>query len=406
MAAITPHLERQDDPAETAAEDTYFSRVRLDSSKGLSGLGKAEGDVLIRGSLSSEVLNDSHAGLERVAYTRIPLLESLRDVPYEVLLRTKQGRPDLYIRTEAPSGLDPRWNAPGTGSLQNTSLLSWTSKMGAPSFSLPAGSPIMAGTCPGADAGQSIVPDDKLVSASRLVTKITGRPVVLPDAICQHCYAEGGNYAYGNIQWHQLIRAIWTRQAVKDGSFVDLMTYAVDTTDFLLDGGNFPGKGAAGAYEPERHEGRFFRIHDSGDFYDRHYLRAWRQVAANLPDVTFWAPSRIWATSWGVAAVNELNAGDTNLTIRPSIYHVNEPRPRHADLGPGWSAWTVVYSPTQKPGGGPRFDGEAAPYNWDCQAYAVDDEAASCRNAIAPDGAVGCRACWVHPELAVNYTFH
>lgn len=259
MAAVTPHLERQDDPAETAAEDTYFARVRIDR-KGLSGLGKAEGDVLIRGSLSSDVLNDSHAGLERVAYTRMALLESLRDVPYEVLQRKRHGSLELYIRTHTPSGLDPRWNAPGAGSLHNTSLLSWTSKMGAPSFSLPAGSPIMMGTCPGADAGQSVVPRDKLISASRLVTRVTGHPVVLPDAICQHCYAEGGNYAYGNIQWHQLMRMIWARQAVRDGSFVELMTHAVDNANYLLDGGNVPGKAAAGAYDPERHEGRFFRI--------------------------------------------------------------------------------------------------------------------------------------------------
>lgn len=36
------------------------------------------------------------------------------------------------------------------------------------------------------------------------------------------------------------------------------------------------------------------RIHSSGDFYSREYVRLWIQIAAECPDVHFWAYTRSW----------------------------------------------------------------------------------------------------------------
>jgi hypothetical protein len=399
MSAITPHLEVQSDPTETAAEEEYFNFLK----PGRGGLGQIPSGAE---AIESRVLDQSHAGLTRMAWTRLPTLDVLAGGHYEVLTRKLHGHMDVYIHTDEPSGFDPAWNPPGAGNIRNTSLLSWTSKMGCPSFSLPAGSPIMAGTCPGADAGQSVVPDDKLFSGEERVFEITARRVRLSATVCQHCYAEGGNYAYGSNTRHQVIRHLWTQQALDNGSFVPTMIYAIDNANYLLDGGRHPDQDkGAGEYAHERHQGRYFRIHDSGDFFSREYLGAWKQIYEALPEITFWAPTRAWATDWGIDAVNRVNAGGhRNFIIRPSIYHVNEPHP-DVLLGPGWADWSVVFKDRVKPTKGPMIEA-GYPYHWDCQAYAVNSEKHSCRNALAPDRKIGCRACWVTPKLSVNYTFH
>lgn len=212
-----------------------------------------------------------------------------------------------------------------------------------------------------------------------------------------NCYATGGNYRYGSKQLTQVVVLAWTRQAVKDGSFVEVMDWAVKNANYHLDASSIDGT----SYPPE-HRGLFFRIHDSGDFFSREYLAAWKAVADANPDVTFWAPTRVWATSWGIRAVNEINRNPRNLILRPSSYEVNSPALE--GLGPGWASWSVVYAKAVKPPGGPMH--ASGPFNWDCQAYAAEAEAHSCRHALAPDGATGCRACWLHPELSVNYTLH
>jgi hypothetical protein len=38
----------------------------------------------------------------------------------------------------------------------------------------------------------------------------------------------------------------------------------------------------------------YFRIHDSGDFFNVAYVKAWIQVCRALPATKFWAPTRAW----------------------------------------------------------------------------------------------------------------
>ena len=430
MSAITPFLERQDDPAETEEQRANFQipaevsqqagtvddEVTADVLDGLQGTGRVHDEtVFATGTLTAEVLNQSHAGLLNTAWLRYVVEESLieRGVSYRVQARDKDGKKprEVFIVLDQPIQLPGEfvspWNPPSTPNTQQFGILSWTSKMGTPSFSLPAGPIEAGGSCPGAAAGQSIVPVNALLAASRRVREVIGRPVRLQQAICQYCYAEGGQYSTGQVQFAQVLRYIWTREALKTRGgteeWISAMVYAIDNANYLLEGGSLKKTD----YLPERHPGRYFRIHDSGDFFSRQYLAAWKEVANRLPDITFWAPSRYWAKGGGIAQVNEVNDPPQNLIIRPSAYHTNEPPPR--DLGPGWAEGSAVFGTVgdhELTVEQARAGGEYGAYDWECQAYAVDDAGKTCRNALAPDGEVGCRMCWVHPRHIPMYILH
>jgi len=421
MAAVTPHLEQQNDPSETSAEKEYSREGTFEQKvQRAEGLGDAVLYPLTK--KGQQALQSSHAELLRLAYSRKVILEQLKDRSFQVVVK---GRSITLQLDEAITG--PEWNRVGSGAVRNVDLLSWTKKMGCPSFSLPAGAPQLGGTCPGATAGQSVVPKAALEKAQARLEKITGRPVLLADATCERCYATGGNYYYGSSLMAQMVRDIWTRQALKDGTFVDTMSWAIDNADYMLEGGHVGSGKNKAVYDPERFPGRFFRIHDSGDFFNPEYMAAWRRIADNFragaDRITFWAPTRVWATEWGAEAIAK-NGGD-NLVIRPSSYHINEDAAPRMQGGAAWSVcWnkevkdrTLTFPERSKTGmsGAPvaREGYGSEPFGWDCQAYAVTDEAHSCRNARGPvktgggsHNDTGCRACWVQPQLSVNYTEH
>lgn len=433
MAAIIPHLEVQTDL--TPIERAYDMCV-----------GTMRGAYLGEDNPScpsaQAVLADAHAGLLGMVFVRDAVFEGLKTKQFIVHPGNMHGKDtrSVYLVLDQPIGPGPAWNPATNPDVQQYQLLSWTSKMNTPSWSLPAGAPQIGGACPGAVAGQSIVPNSALISAARLVNRGLGRPadapVNLAQAICEHCYATGGQYSTGQVQFAQLLRFLWARQAIRfsvpapDGSpstaFVETMVYAIHNADYKLNGGTVKGEGAEVTQDlpPEPTGRRFFRIHDSGDFFEEEYLRQWKMVADRLPDITFWAPSRIWATSWGIDAVNSINRIPGNFIIRPSAYEVNEAGPR--DLGPGWAGPTTVIAVNQNLGmspdreqyvasiehkGPPRMTGPDPRYTWDCRAYSTNDAKHTCRKAVAPPGlggpnGTGCRACWVAPTEIVNYSLH
>ncbi len=390
MAAITPHLEQQDDPTETPAEQEWFDRI---TPEGFEGLGDAGGR------LRDEVLETSHAELVRMQWLRQALVESIAGYYVRANVITEAGRQIAVLQVVDENGesvklTEPAWNPAAT---RRASVLSWTAKMAAPSFSIPAGPMEFAGSCPGAQGGQSIVSERARRRVELNVVQVTAQHVDLADCVCQFCYAEGGNYAYGTNHATQIIRYMWTREALRSGNFLEVMDWSIKNADFRLQGG--------GGLPSERHPGKYFRIHDSGDFFSPEYLRQWKELANANPDTVFWAPSRIWATDWGIDAVNQINSPPNNFTIRPSQYMVNAAAPQVL-LGPGWAHWSTVFSSALKPTDSPGPFPPGYPYNWDCQAYRVVGDEHNCRRAAAPDYVEGCRACWNHPDLSVNYTFH
>jgi hypothetical protein len=485
----------------------------------------------------------------------------------------------VYLQLDQPVGEGPAWNSNASPDAKNFSLLTWTSKMNCPSWSLPAGAPDIGGACPGATGGQSVVIDGSLVPAQRLVSDVTRRPVDMSRSICQtcvtgdarvfvrgrwlvridelvdagefevwsgvdwrltsavfqgvrptvairtswgamirvtpdhkimtkddgmvaaedlepgdclvfqppsegsvvadrhgmprvesvtplpsaetvydlvnvgperqfvangvtisNCYAFGGRYGTGLVQYAQGLRFIWARRAMLEPVmgpygmstlFIETMVAAIQGASFFLEGGRARGGDGEGEQRlpPEPSGRRFFRIHDSGDFFAPEYFRQWKAVCDRLPDIMFWAPSRVWAAGrkW-IALVNEVNAPSprsaNNLVIRPSAYEIDQPAPAH--LGPGWAAGSTVISyegdrgptlelvkyvesiegkPMKMLGGGPDQR-----YNWGCRAYSTGSTH-TCRNAVAPPGmggqdGRGCRACWVAPSAVVNYHPH
>jgi hypothetical protein len=400
MAAITPHLEQQDDPSESPAEKAYDA-LRAQRTKHrltvLRGLGQSvePSPSAMDLDAANRAVQVAHSKLVATAWTRRAIEQELqgRTITVEV-----KGR-ELFLMLDVPIE-GPLWNPAGSGASRKVSVLGWTKKMGCPSFSLPAGPPEFGGSCPGAVGGQSIVPEQNLRKGALQVLQLTGQPVNLADAVCEWCYAEGGNYRYGSKQLAQVVLYMWTRRAVADGTFVPALDWAIKNADFHLEA--FSSK-KLGSYPAER-RGKFFRIHDSGDFFSPEYLRAWKTIAEHNPDVMFWAPSRYWAAGRGAAFVNEINTPPRNLIIRPSAFMVDREAPSPQQLGPGWSGGSTVFDLKAKPPGGPFH--EQGPYNWDCQAYAVEEEAHTCRHAVAPDRKKGCRACWLHPDYVVNYTKH
>jgi len=429
MAAIIPHLEVPSDV--TAIERAYDMCVGS-----LSGPNLGEDHHACPAPQS--VLADAHAGLLGMVFVREAVFDSLKDLQFIVRPGNAEGKDTkkVFLVLDRPIGPGPAWNPATNPDVSQYKLLSWTSKMNAPSWSLPAGAPQIGGACPGAVAGQSVVPEKALDAGARLVNIGLGRPantpVNLAQAICEHCYATGGQYSTGQVQFAQILRFLWARQAINfhlpNGStaFVEAMVYAIDNADYKLNGGTVQGEGAEATQDlpPEPTGRRFFRIHDSGDFFEEEYLRQWKMIADRLPDITFWAPSRIWATSWGTAAVNKINRDPRNLIIRPSAYEVNEPGP--VDLGPGWAGPTTVIAVSQNLGMTPereryvyehahrfppKLTGPDPRYTWNCQAYATDDAKHTCRKAVAPPGlgdanGKGCRACWIAPTEIVNYSLH
>ena len=402
MAAILPHLELEDETTEL--QEKYWECTRA-ASQGLGAL-----DPLCPTPRS--VINQSHAALLNVAYTRQAVIEQLAG---RVITPVYSGE-QLALQIDKPIE-GPLWN-PMASAVEVSKLLSWTTKMGAPSFSLPAGAFAMGGSCPGARAGQSIVPDADRRKAARVLLPVLDAPNVnVSLAICEFCYAEGGQYATGSVQFHQIIRYAWVQKALREDAqgnrvpagseenslFVQLMIKAIEKADFKI-------KGAKGVEPEAKHwkNERFFRLHDSGDFFSFSYLRAWKAIANHFhPDnnknpITFWAPSRIWAGGKiAVKTVSEINgpAEEANLILRPSGYHLNQPGPpRTEKIWSGWYAGTVVYSHEAQ-------EEPSENYDWNCLAYAAKN-GPSCRGAEDPDGRTGCRVCWKNPEMRVNYTYH
>jgi len=423
MAAITYKFGVQSDVSPVDSASAEMTPRQAEAGGGLMGLGQgySESDLGVdfADQLSVDIVNATHSGLEDMTWLRRAVEEALQGRGFRVEF---EGR-EVKLVLLKPAPMIPAWNPPTSEELQRFSVLSWTSKMGTPSFSLPAGAPVMGGSCPGAAAGQTIVPVETLQRNAREVRSILGAPVRLVQAICQHCYAEGGQYSTALVQYAQVLRYAWTKEAVRDGSFSQIMDWAIKHADFALkdtvrkleDGTTVPVRG-------ERDGKKYFRLHDSGDFWSPEYIAAWKVVANLNPDVTFWAPSRVWANAKLREAVNLYNSmpppgrAMNNLVIRPSAYHVNEAPPKN--LGPGWAAGSTSFKDTLKPSQAPRLNLQA-PYQWDCQAYTTDSDKVTCRDAMPPGGMSdadrGCRACWKYgqqdergntPGLTVNYTLH
>lgn len=159
-----------------------------------------------------------------------------------------------------------------------------------------------------------------------------------------------------------------------------------------------------------RHGIKPIRVHSSGDFFSLKYAEMWMDVAKRVyeldPTVRFWAPTRthvlkafadFWATPGRVPE---------NFIIRPSAYHVGDVAPSSPGLAKGTSVLDEDQTRVQLARGDGQRRSDGSMFNFQCGVYALERGNKTCVSSIAHDGKVGCRVCWMRPDLAVNYAFH
>ncbi len=355
MAAITGHIEKYD------ADEEVSNTSRILSLAGFSGA-----------TVNVPTVEASHANLTRLAWLRRRLENALvgrsykLDVNADGLLR--------IVVTPAFRQQEVPWAPFPSDGYDKFKL--WgedNAKMGCPVWDLPAGGIATGGTCPGADVGQTVSPIGMRVAMLEqqgnqffLRAETPGglpRSHVLEGlTICSQCYATEG-----------------TRQGVLP-----------------------------------------VRLHSSGDFFSQAYADVWLKVCARMykldPRIVFWAPTRTWAAPGWNKFWKERLADVPNLSIRPSGYNFGDAAP--GKLHPSNSMGsTSLYSieskaPEQLKS---KVDSKRVALtrgspetrtDFNCQVYADDAVAPSCDAARAPDGKLGCRACWVEKDLRINYTAH
>jgi hypothetical protein len=425
MAAVMPFLEASPLEAEAAQADTALAETgRLGANYDVGReYVKKRGQDADRSLLP--LLAKPHAELANLMWARAAILKHLSQntitverkpilsgVPAEKL---QFGQPsEYYLRLGTPLPFDavPWWGLSGDHDRKGASLFSTNSKMACPTFDLPAGSKTMQGTCPGAIAGQTVVPPAIREGAIDNIVKKTGH-YNIEKAVCEYCYATGSKYAETSTQMKELIAFAFVSRMVQQNP--------TQLAQILYEG-VLGAESFYSALDPTRRFGFLpVRVHSSGDFYSQSYAKVWIAVARKLLEneaaggraVRLWAPTRThvvegWDEFWATAKVPE------NFVIRPSGWHVDDAAPEAAGLAKGTS---VIHKDIA-----PGLMGQK--YDFQCQTYGLDAGKRTCaisnppmtdengnivRNAkggVSESTDCGCRACWLRPELRVNYAFH
>ena len=211
--------------------------------------------------------------------------------------------------------------------INGVAVLTATSKMPGPSFSLPAGR-----ACPNSHG-----------------------------EVCSNCYAQKGCYLYPSVENAQETRFAWVRKLMQSekgqAEFIRVMVKAIKAS-----------------------QTKYFRGHDSGDFFSLQYLNCWIEICKQLPGISFWFPTREYQSKSPFAIVNPRMSSLVNLaslpnvTVRPSALDIGAPAP----VIDGLHAGSCVANPNVH----------------QCPAYRQNGE---CRD---------CRHCWTNKTTAVSYPLH
>lgn len=364
--------------------------------------------------------------------------------------------PTLVFRGMKVFGSNAEGKALPVGGQRVSSLWTFTSKMGAPSFSLPAGPTTEAGTCSAANYGRS-----------------GGKRTPGKQYICDACYSLEGRYVMYNIAIGQGARMWWVNHMIQQdtsgGKLGQALTAALgDYARFGsmsgLRGGlenriiielgvwdgtqivvpmkhpvsgalspipavvtNLPKRTGFGdtrqffaARKPSAGEVvGFFRIHDSGDLNIgrgttawQAYLNAWVITARAYPNVIFWMPTRAWIFPRVKRMLQAACAAAPNLIVRPSALNVGDPSPNI----PGLPAGSTVAAALSKreftvPPSGGRSPTYLCPVNTD---WNYDPTVPPAGRRKKPGAWVtkqscqlaDCRACWIAPQTETGYGEH
>jgi hypothetical protein len=403
MTAVTLYQEEllSRDLEEGDAGDDFFNCY----TGGAQGLGAARKSC----KTPATVAMKAHAGQAFTIYIR-QVAAQILSAPGRTLQFGFEGNHAVLKITPLVTSVEaPPWSPLGDGDERGTfKVLANVSKMGCPSFSLPAGPGSLGGACPGATQGMSVVNGQLHDNAGKAsIRRLSMMPAVSMDewfatAVCQHCYAAKASYAYFSKQLAQVAVFAWTQHAVKNGSFVPMMIEAIERSPWHKDDPSDRRHLVKHGYK------RVFRLHDSGDFFSPEYVKAWRRIADHFmpgrgpgTPTIFWAPTRLWAAGtardW-LAAVGP--AGDlstNNMVVRPSAFHVNQHAPAPVL---GESAGSTVHTLDEASLKKKRL------FQFVCPASRKEEKNSTCLEVPGPDGKMGCRACWVLPGLTISYHIH
>ena len=293
-------------------------------------------------------------------------------------LDPKTGLPKITIK----KGVEKSGAAKeATFSLSESSFYSETSKMSAPSWSIPAGPQAVGGSCAAAEVFRSPVTYAKALTQGE-VEQTAPRP---KDWICAYCYAGKSNYMHRTSQYTQMARMIWLKGTVDAhgvAGAADIMAEAL-----AAHMRNVKYRESVGEATD------FFRIHDSGDFTmapDTYSM--WCLVAKRLPGIKFWAPTRMWV----FPKFNDLvrrSPPPANLTLRPSALHFGDTAP----VIMGFHAGSTAHPPAINPA-------QTGIADWECPAYKHGGH--SCAGAGGPKGEKDCRFCWTYKDERPSYRSH
>lgn len=429
MAAVLPFLE---------TEEFHFPEQL--AAPGLSGLGASSSVT------GQEAIAASNSEMTRLLWTRTLLHQALSTRTFTLVRRNREIK---IVLSEAFDRNTIPW-ARSSSSARNFSLFSTNSKMRCPTFDLPAGYSSVGGTCQAAGPAQTTsigrgqAPDTspllQRVNGGFQLKVVEGVTSLGPDGnqatydlsrtVCSYCYATGGKYGEPSVQIGELVRYAVTAAAVAKGNeamreaLIQAIVWQVPNLPYdKWQVGKIKKRDASGVDEDDSDEGNevieeaptetpeeirarmsdypnVIRIHSSGDFYNPEYAKMWIEAARRLhaahgTKYILWAPTRThvlpaMAKIWAKANL------PPNFVIRPSAYHLGDYAPAASGLAGGTSVLTPEDSAAAK---GVKFDHQ-------CGVYDLAKGKKTCVDALNPEGAKGCRACWVRPELRINYVAH
>jgi len=179
---------------------------------------------------------------------------------------------------------------------QETTLLTHTTAMSCPSFSIPAGF-----TCPGASKH--------------------------PDSPCAHCYACQGMYLLDTTARAQWIRYRWTRDCMKSAEgrmeWIETMAGEISATGC-----------------------EYFRWHDSGDLFSAAYVKMVAEVCRLTIHIRHWLPTQSFNVPAIDRAIQKHLLPVENVIVRPSTARLDAYPPRLRSRG--YSAGATVYTSATK----------------------------------------------------------
>ena len=178
--------------------------------------------------------------------------------------------------------------------------------------------------------------------------KTGGKLRGIKGSVCSKCYALKGRYSFSNVK-----NAMQRRfDGLKNERWIEAMTVAIGGTE---------GSG-------------YFRFFDSGDLQSLEMLENIAQVARNLPDITFWLPTREYLIVADYVKKN--GAFPSNLTVRLSAYMIEGKAP-------------IAFA--QKYG---------------AVASGVSKAGFSCPSSSQGGKCLSCRSCWRQDVPVVTYKQH